>query len=445
MVRLTPSRLLCAAMLLCTFLLVSFITNLLNGPRGYELLEHPDADSRPPAAERPYVPYGEECSPFKAGVMDDVTIVLKMGAGEVSMQLPAYLARLGRCKQDFLLFSDRKAEYNGLQIHDVLANLRPEYRYNNQDFDVYDAIQRADNSDEKTREGWRLDKYKFLPMMELTRHLRPKSHWFVFIELDTYVNWDNMHRFLVNFDPKTPYYFGSPVWPRKKPVFAHGGSGFVLSSAALDKLMARGRMFAENKYLPGTHLFGKDMKKECCGDEVLASVLKASGITINGYWPMFNGEKPITARFGREQWCEAILTLHHLGADDFAGLERWESSSRRTPTKPLTFEELFTLIEPSLRDRIEDWTNLSEDVTHLGGHAGKSFEGCAKACMKDHKCVQYEHFGDTCRLSHDIRLGHRQPAEGGKKWTSGWAMGRIEAFKAAHSPCEGAHFVHANP
>ena len=76
MVRLTPSRLLCAAMLLCTFLLVSFITNLLYGPRGYELLEHPDADSRPPAAERPYVPYGEECSPFKAGVMDDVTIVL---------------------------------------------------------------------------------------------------------------------------------------------------------------------------------------------------------------------------------------------------------------------------------------------------------------------------------------------------------------------------------
>jgi hypothetical protein len=441
MVRLTPSRLLCAAMLLCTIFLVSFITKLLYGPRGYELLEHPQPDSRPLSAD---VPYGEKCSPFQAGVMDDVTIVLRMGAGEVSMQLPAYLNRLGRCKQDLLLFSDRKAESNGLQVHDVLANLRPEYRYNNQDFDVYDAIQKGDNSDEKTREGWRLDKYKFLPMMELTRHFRPKSHWFVFIELDTYVNWDNMHRFLANFDPKTPYYFGSPVWPRKKPVFAHGGSGFVLSSAALDKLMARGRMFAENKYLPGLHLFGKDMQKECCGDEVLASVLKASGITIRGYWPMFNGEKPITARFGREQWCEAILTLHHLGADDFAALGRWESSSHRTPSKPLTFEELFTHIEPSLRDRIEDWANMSDDVTHRG-HAGKSFDRCSAACMKDHKCMQFEHSGDTCRLSHDIRLGHHRPAEGGKRWTSGWVMERIEAFKAVHSPCDGAHFVHANP
>ena len=256
-------------MLLCIFL-VSFITNLLYGPRGYELLEA-QPDSWPRSAD---VLYGEACSPFAAGVMDNVTIVLKMGAGEVSIQLPAYLNRLGQCKQDILLFSDRKADYIGLDIHDALANLRPEYRHNNQDFDVYDAIQRADSSDEKTREGWRLDKYKFLPMMEHTRHLRPKSHWFVFIELDTYVNWDNMHRFLVKFDPKTPYYFGSPVWPRKKPVFAHGGTGFVLSGAALDKLVARGRMFAEDKDLPGTHLFGKDMKKECCGDDVLASVLK---------------------------------------------------------------------------------------------------------------------------------------------------------------------------
>lgn len=417
------------------------MTNLLSRPRGYDHLEA-QPKPRPLSSD---VLYGEACSIFAAGAMDNVTVVLKMGASEVSMQLPAYMNRLGRCQPNILLFSDRKADYNGLDVHDALANLRPEYRFGNQDFDVYDAIQRADNRHGKTREGWRLDKYKFLPMMELTRHLRPKSHWFVFIELDTYVNWDNMHRFLVNFDPNTSYYFGSPVWPRKKPVFAHGGTGFVLSSAALDKLKARGRLFAEDKHLPGTHLFGKDMKQECCGDEVLASVLKESGITLRGYWPMFNGEKPVTVRFGRQQWCEAILTLHHMSVDDFAGLERWESSSLRTPSKPITFEELFTYIEPSLRDRAEDWTNKSEDVIHRGNHASKSFDTCSTACMKDHMCVQFEHVGDTCRLSHDIRLGNRQPAEPGKKWTSGWMMSRIHAFKAAHSPCNGAHFVHANP
>ncbi|KAF2254741.1 glycosyltransferase family 31 protein [Trematosphaeria pertusa] len=444
MVRLTPTRLLCAAILLCTFLLFSFISNLFFGQRGYEiLLERPrPARSRTSPAD---VPYGEECSPFKAGVMDDVTIVLKMGAGELATQLPRFLNRLGRCKQDLLFFSDRKAEYSGFDIVDALANLRPEYRYNNPDFDIYDRIQAANSTEEKTRDGWRLDKYKFLPMMELTSHLRPDSNWFVFVETDTYVNWDNMYRFLTHFNPKTPYYFGSPVWPPKKPVFAHGGSGFVLSRGALNKLMARGRMFAENHHFPGTHLYGKDVTKECCGDEVLGNVLKESGVPIRGYWPMFNGEKPITARFGWEQWCEAILTLHHLQGEDFAALERWESA-RQHPSRPLTFEELFTYIEPTLQDQTDDWSNMSEDITHGSGHpAGKSFDTCFAACLRDSKCLQYEHFGDTCRLSHDIRLGHHQSPDGDKKWTSGWVTARIKAFKAAHSPCHGAHLVHANP
>ncbi|KAL6245084.1 hypothetical protein RBB50_007859 [Rhinocladiella similis] len=452
MVRCTRPRSLCGSLVICLLVTLPLITKVLNGTRGYELLDpRIEPEGRRLSDD---VPHEGTCSTFAAGVMENVTIVLKMGAGEVSVRLPAYLNRLGRrCKQDMLLFSDRRAQYDGLEIHDALANLRPEYRHNNPDFELHDAShQLADNKEVegKSRKGWRLDKYKFLPMMELTRHLRPKSHWFVFIELDTYVNWDNMHRFLARFDPMTPYYFGSPVWPYKKPVFAHGGTGFVLSTAALDKLVVRGSMFARDKhedkhYVPGTHLFGRDMTSECCGDEVLASVLKESGVGLRGYWPMFNGEKPTTARFGREQWCEAILTLHHLGLEDFSDLDRWETSSRRDPSKPLTFEELFTFVEPSIRDRLDDWTNLSEDLAYYGGDAGKSFDACLTACEKNKKCLQFEHFGHSCRLSYDIRLGHRQLPDGGKRWTSGWLRDRIQAFKARHSPCDGAHIVHANP
>ncbi|KAJ4286781.1 hypothetical protein N0V90_013033 [Kalmusia sp. IMI 367209] len=442
--RLSPTRLLCAAILLCIFFLLSFITKLLFGRRGFEILpERPrPARPRPLAVE---VPYGEECAPFRAGAMDDVTIVLKIGAGEVATLLPAYLSRLNRCKQDVLLFSDRKDAYGGFDIVDTLANLRPEYKYNNPDFDVYDQIQKAVTVEEKTKEGWRLDKYKFLPMIELADSLRPRSNWFLFVELDTYVNWDNMQRFLATFDPKTPYYFGSPVWPRKKTVFAHGGSGFVLSRGAFNKLMARGRMFAENHRSPGTHLFGKDVRKECCGDEVLAKVLKESGISIRGYWPMFNGESPSTVRFNWEQWCEAVLTLHHMQPDEFASLERWESSRER-PSKPLTFEELFTYIEPFLQERRDDWSNVSEEITYQGKKtAGKSADACRAACSRVGKCMQWQHYGETCRLSRSIRLGHEQASGGGVKWTSGWMLTRIQSFKAKHSQCHGAHFVHANP
>ena len=204
-------------------------------------------------------------------------------------------------------------------------------------------------------------------------------------------------------------------------------------------------MFAENHRSPGTHLFGKDVRNECCGDEVLAKVLKESGISIRGYWPMFNGESPSSIRFNWEQWCEAILTLHHVQTDEFASLERWEAG-RQSPSKPLTFEELFTHIEPALQERRDDWTNLSEDIRYTGKKtAGKSWEACRAACSRVHKCMQYEHFGETCRLSRSIRLGRQQPPSDGVKWTSGWMTKRVETFKKKHSKCHGAHFPHANP
>jgi hypothetical protein len=282
-------------------------------------------------------------------------------------------------------------------------------------------------------------------MMEITAHMRPDSRWFVFVELDTYVNWDNMYRFLDRFDPESAHYFGSPIWPPKKTVFAHGGSGFVLSRGALNKLVARGRMFAENQDFPGTHLFGKPVSTMCCGDEVLGQVLKECGVPLRGYWPMFNGEKPTTVRFDWEQWCEAIVTLHHVADTDFDKLKLWEAT-REHPEKPLTFEELFTMVEPKLVEQVDDWSNMSEDVTLTSPHAAAmSFDTCLAACLKDDNCMQYEHYGETCRFSYSIRLGHAQGSDGKTKWVSGWVKDRIKAFQAQHSPCAGAHFVHSNP
>ncbi|EDU49855.1 conserved hypothetical protein [Pyrenophora tritici-repentis Pt-1C-BFP] len=450
MVRLTPLRLLCAAAVFCVFFLSSFVPRLLRGERGYDVFpERP-----PPAVSAPVPPvrFGDECSPFSAGVLEGVTFVLKIGHGEVATQLPNFLNRLGRCKQDLVIFSDRKDEVHGFEVADALAHLRPEYKFNNADFDIYDRIQALNATDqEKTPDGWRLDKYKFLPMMEWTSYMRPESEWYVFLELDTYINYDNLYRFLSTFSPKTAYYFGSPVWPAKKPTFAHGGSGFVLSRAALDKIMALGRMFGENKHFPGTHFFGVDVAKHCCGDEILAQVLKKSGVSLRGYWPMFNGEKPDTMRFDREQWCEAIITMHHLSESDFTSLSTWERA-RRHPERALMFEELFDMIEPQLQARKDDWSNMSD-----GGPVYKkkkkqkkqspthSVANCEKACEKDTKCVQFEYSGTECALGYAIRLGHAQGPQDGRQWTSGWIMDRIKAFKQARSPCQGARFVHSNP
>jgi hypothetical protein len=442
MVRFTPLRLLCAAVILCVLYLHSSLRDLVPYvERGYDILQDRPTPARP---DQTKIRFGEECSPFKSGVMEDVTVVLKIGAGEATTKLPAYLNRLGRCKQDLLIFSDRKATVQSFDVVDALSHIRPEYKWENADFSVYDSIQAANDTADKSPDGWKLDKYKFLPMMEWTSYLRPDSHWYLFIETDTYVNYDNLYRFLTHFNPKSAHYFGSPVWPKKKAPFAHGGSGFILSRGALDKLMARGKMFAENHHFPGTHFFGENVAESCCGDEMLAQVLKKSGVPLRGYWPMFNGDKPPTMKFGPEQWCEAVMTMHHLQEDDYTGLSQWEQA-RRHPERALMFEELFNLIEPRLQGKADDWTNMSEDVVHTKGKSVKSFNACERACMKDPKCLQYEHTGTQCRLSRSIRLGEQRLPREDEKYVSGWMMSRIKDFKKAHSPCQGARFVHSNP
>jgi hypothetical protein len=209
--------------------------------------------------------------------------------------------------------------------------------------------------------------------------------------------------------------------------------------------MAFGRMFGENKHFPGTHFFGQDVKSSCCGDEVLAQVLKKSGVPLRGYWPMFNGESPSSVRFNKEQWCEAIITLHHMQDDDFTALRKWEEA-RKHPERPLMFEELYTMAEPIIQEKLDDWTNMSEDKTYKEGSTpAKSFDKCHRACLQDGSCMQFEYTGLECRLQHSIRLGHRKAPDGERKYMSGWITSRIASFKKAYSPCQGAHFVHSNP
>lgn len=443
MFRITFGRLLFAILTVALLLHFLVVPHVIFRERGYDIFaEQPirfdSASSRISRSNK--ISLGETCSPFSNGLMDDVTIVIKLGAPEVASRLPSYLDTLLPCRPNLLLFSDRNDSIDGIEIVDALGNLRSEYKYKNPDFEIYNEIQRPNVTFRRSSGGWRLDKYKFLPMMEFIAHQRPKSSWYVFVELDTYVNWDNLYRFLSRFDSAEPHYFGSPVWPTKKLVFAHGGSGYILSQSALKRLVARGEAFAQNDNLPGTHLFGKDIQKECCGDEVLANVLKGVGVRLEGYWPMFNGENPFSLVFGHEQWCEAIITLHHLGGEDFDTMRRFEAS-RQLPRMPLTFKELFGYIEPSLTDQVDDWSNLSEDVTLSNGSAGRSFAACFNACMKDSKCIQCEHFEDTCRLSYSIRLGHKQ-----MRWKSGWVKERIQSFRRAQPTCqEGARIVHPNP
>jgi hypothetical protein len=462
MVRLTPLRLLSAALVVALVFVASTAAPYAYAPRGYDT--YTDTHTSPDTSTA--IRFGRDCSPFASGALHDVTFVLRLSPAHAPHTLPALTARLARCHQDLLVFSPRARHGHGHDdddddddedTHDdsrdaavdPLAHLRPEYRWGNADFDVYDRLHADNASDHATPDAYRLDKYTFLPMMEWAAYLRPDARWFVFVEPHTYLNHDNLYRFLARFNPDAPHYLGAPVAPTtakyKKTPYAHPGSGFVLSRGALNKLMARGRMFAENHLFPGTHFFGENAADAPSGEQLLAHVLKKSGVPLRGYWPMFNDANPSTIRFGHNQWCDAVLTLHQLAPLDFSALARCDAA-RPHPERPLLFQHLFALIEPHLQPRVDDWTNLSDDTTFKPGTAqAKSFDACQRACLKDAKCLQYELSGGTCALSYSVRLGVQRLRDGEQASTAGWMMERISAFKAANSPCLGARFVHPRP
>ena len=272
------------------------------------------------------------CHAFRLRVAQQVQIVLKTGAADYD-NLLTHLSTVTSCvsPSDLLIVSDLEDKIGLWQLHDTLASIPQDYKLHNRDFEIYFKQYKWREKSQSLSDipnydgGWKLDKYKFLPMMDYALRARPSKQWYLFIETDTYVDWENLFFWISHFDASQPLYMGSPVWPKNKVVFAHGGSGFVLSRTALEKLAEA--THAANGSLAAS--MGIDLAQECCGDEILANVLHKLGIELRGYWPMFNGEKPATLRFGEEQWCEPMIALHHLNQAELKRFYLWQQQSKK--------------------------------------------------------------------------------------------------------------------
>ncbi|KAF4609607.1 hypothetical protein G7Y89_g15848 [Cudoniella acicularis] len=269
--------------------------------------------------------------------------------------------------------------------------------------------------------------------------------WFVFIDTDTYVEWDNLLALLEHFDPSKKIFIGSPVWLPKLE-FAHGGSAYVLSYGALEALNKPSKELEEEG--PMYSQYGVNVTALCCGDEALAVALKQKGVRLKGYWPMFNGEVPSTLAFGRELWCEPVISLHHVSGKYMEDLRGWveDWKARTMNMSPLLFKDLFAYISPLLTATREDWENIEEAPPENTKTSYKSFEYCKAACEADKRCFQFVFHGTTCALSHTIRLGReRLPEnEGDDRYFSGWNMERIREW-TSKTECENAHWVQSNP
>lgn len=118
---------------------------------------------------------------------NDVFVVFKTGSTEFAHKFPVHLNTTLRCYPNYMVFSDHHEVYQGQTIHDALEPLEDHMkRHHRLEFELYhrvkeggrrilDAAELSDRPDTNRHKkpidsyfnvGWRLDKWKFLPMFE---------------------------------------------------------------------------------------------------------------------------------------------------------------------------------------------------------------------------------------------------------------------------------------
>lgn len=263
----------------------------------------------------------------------DVTIVIKTGATELWDKIPILLLSNLACANDVLIYSDLEDEVAGKPVFDALVDISEEAKATNHDFGIYrllrqyrdDQAEVAELKKDHGKEAWDLDKYKFVHTVEGAFQQSPNSSWYFFIDADTYIVWSSLLPWLQRTDPSEKLYIGSAAY-MGDIAFGHGGSGYVLSQAAMQH-------YIENTGKAST-LFGTS-SGECCGDVVIAKLLRKVDIKLTNVWPMFNGENVRTIPYGSnpygyaDHWCEPVITMHHVTPREINNF--WKFEKLREP------------------------------------------------------------------------------------------------------------------
>lgn len=420
----------------------------------------------------------------KLSATDNITVILRTGATESQEKLPVHFDTVLSCVPDFFIYSDFNETVQGFQTHDILSGVNETIKDTATEFALYRHLRThgreglsyetmygsgpsgADNP------GWKLDKWKFLPMVDQALQDRPDARWFVFIEGDTYMLWQNMVAYLAKFDATKPYYLGKHMYINNI-LFGHGGSGFVLSRPAAEMVSRQWRQHFEE--------FDEFTRTEWAGDAILGKALKDAGVDMFWSFPHLQGDSLTTidwnvSKLDREPWCYAPTTFHHMNEAEFRQLwdfeRQWLTKWGAMGAPAPRFRDIFKdLVLPKLRPEIKDWDNLSSGKEYSEAALAKwsdeernasnrtereayfSFQHCQGACENHPTCLQFS-FNDNgvCFTSNELKLGHAVDSRcleysnaagkctkssqaesdvtttGKAGITSGWIMSRVEKY-----------------
>lgn len=267
---------------------------------------------------------------------DDVVVVLKTGSTELQDKLPIHLTTTLRCYQHYILFSDFEETFQGETIIDALSSVDPKIQEEHPDFELWRRLKKSGraalqphelsgpvsrpngNAGKKSNPGWKLDKWKFLPMVNRTLHEYPDKKWYLFVETDTYVHWHGLLNYLKVLDWTQPLYVGAQAWIGNIE-FAHGGSGFLASRTSMEQVV---RMFRAQQSAVELFTIG-----HWAGDAILGKAFKDVGSPLKRGWPIWQGDDIGQITWERAEkagrlWCRPAISYHHLSPSAVESL--WE-------------------------------------------------------------------------------------------------------------------------
>lgn len=274
-----------------------------------------------------------QCPPLPG--IEDVLVVMKTGVTESLDKVPVHFQTTFRCIPNYVIYSDFEETIQGVKIHDALRNVDPAVKEHIADFQIYNrlaqhgraGLESHDFADEANsaigkpnNPGWKLDKWKFLPMVKEAYGYKPDAKWFVFMEADTYYSWPTLLAWLAHYNPSKPHYIGTET-QIADVIFAHGGSGFMLSNPAMK--------LAATEYAERADELHDYTDAHWAGDCVLGKVLSNVGVQLSFSWPMLQNTNlgeldEFTTAFYRRPWCFPAVAFHHLSPGDVRFLHDFE-------------------------------------------------------------------------------------------------------------------------
>ncbi|ETS73576.1 hypothetical protein PFICI_14522 [Pestalotiopsis fici W106-1] len=354
----------------------------------------------------------DPCAGFPVQLLNSIQIVLKTGTGEPA-KTKAHLDTVTSCIPNLLIFSDNEELINGHHVIDILADLPGSFQ-NIPDFAAYSSQKQAYASGKAvgySPEDWKLDRFKFLPMVEKAHEMRPDADWYVFIESDVYYFWDTLFRLLSQLDPSKMHYMGSPAPGADGTFFAYGGAGFVLSAGLMERLT--------EDHVPLSVRYEEHVQTGCCGDAILGqAILNKTGERLQALYPTFAGDELDGLKIDQERWCIPLLSLHRVSPEQMSSLWEWERN-RAYDQDPFTHSTIADYISPGIFEAPvrTAWDNYAGDVQPEDSPAHASAAACAQTCESERSCLQYQYSDGICKFGTFYQKGRQRD---GAAITSGW-------------------------